>query len=429
MNPITNLRNLRKGEGGAVAIIVAICLIMFIGFVALAIDIGHLYVVKNELQNAADAGALAGARVLYLNNGQSVNPDANEHAYHVAIEHLSENTAVDVNCDFAANSGDIQRGHWSFATQTFTGDASLDPVDLWNVSSLELDTYDPNHPFINAVQVRATRSDTPVASFFARIFGHESFQMGAVAVAYIGFAGTLQPLDVDQPIAICREALLVDGEYQCSIGRMINSGSNTETHETGGWTDFNQNDPCSGGTNADEVRDVVCQDGNPGGLLLGLDMATQGGQIQKGFAELRTCWENATNKEEPWNLTLPVITCPSNNVGTCEELVGAVNVNIVWISGGGEDPQYKDIPQKMSAPGISWEADPDKSGEQNWGDFVNAFKLKNISEDQNGNTILVDAPYAKKSIYFLPDCTPHVPAGVSGGENFGILAKIPVLVH
>ena len=32
-------------------------------------------------------------------------------------------------------------------------------------------------------------------------------------------------------------------------------------------------------------------------------------------------------------------------------------------------------------------------------------------------------------MYYLPDCTPHEPTGTTGGENFGILAKIPVLVN
>ena len=51
-------------QRGAVAIIVALCLILFIGFTAFAIDIGHLTVVRNELQNAADGAALAGAGAL-----------------------------------------------------------------------------------------------------------------------------------------------------------------------------------------------------------------------------------------------------------------------------------------------------------------------------------------------------------------------------
>ena len=39
------------------------------------------------------------------------------------------------------------------------------------------------------------------------------------------------------------------------------------------------------------------------------------------------------------------------------------------------------------------------------------------------------APYQKKAIYFKPECEPHVPTGRTGGINFGILAKIPVLVN
>jgi hypothetical protein len=35
---------------------------------------------------------------------------------------------------------------------------------------------------------------------------------------------------------------------------------------------------------------------------------------------------------------------------------------------------------------------------------------------------------AKKAIYFAPECSPHFLSGRTGGVNFGILAKIPVLV-
>jgi hypothetical protein len=60
-------------------------------------------------------------------------------------------------------------------------------------------------------------------------------------------------------------------------------------------------------------------------------------------------------------------------------------------------------------------------GFQRWTSFVNHFNLKN----QDGTP----APYQKKAIYFKPECVPHDPAGRTGGINFGILAKIPVLVN
>ena len=52
--------------------------------------------------------------------------------------------------------------------------------------------------------------------------------------------------------------------------------------------------------------------------------------------------------------------------------------------------------------------------------FANFFNLKNVDG--------TSAPYQKKAIYFLPNCEPHIPTGGTGGTNFGVLAKIPVLV-
>lgn len=410
MKKLSGLSTL-KNKRGVTAIVVGICMVVLVGFAALAIDIGHLCVARNELRNAADAGALRGARVLYNEDGTEVNTGANQEAYDAARENNSEGVAVDVNWTSEnENEGDVQRGHWCFKTHTFTPNASTDAVALWGVSAEELDA---NEDFINAVRVVARRQGTPVASFFARIFGHESFELSQEAVAYIGFAGTLTPHDLDQPIGICQHAILDEnGNYSCNIGRMINSGQNEEKKGTGGWTSFSQDDPCRGGTNAQEIRDLVCGDGNPEMIQLGGEIATTGGQVDIAFQKLIECWEKATDRKEPWNLTLPVVTCPGNNMGTCEKIVGAVNLNIIWIN---RKKDYDDAPRQMG----DW-SNSDPEGEARWNSFVDYFNLKNVGGSP--------APYEKKSIYFLPDCTPHAPVGISGGVNFGILAKIPVLV-
>lgn len=49
-----------RDERGAVAIIVALLIVVFGGFVALVVDIGYMYETRRQLQSAADAGALAG---------------------------------------------------------------------------------------------------------------------------------------------------------------------------------------------------------------------------------------------------------------------------------------------------------------------------------------------------------------------------------
>ena len=56
---------------GAVMVLVAILLVAVIAFLALAVDVGYLYVVKQDLQTAADAGALAGASGLSVSQEEA----------------------------------------------------------------------------------------------------------------------------------------------------------------------------------------------------------------------------------------------------------------------------------------------------------------------------------------------------------------------
>lgn len=411
MGNLSEFFRIIRNRQGIVAVIIATSAIFLAGLAAFAIDLGHLFVVRNELQNAADAGALAGARFLYDSNGTAVNANANLTAYNAAIANRSEKVPVEVHWS-GGNVGDIQRGHWSFATRTFTPNDSLLPVNLWNTSTEELDQ---NLNFINAIRVRTRREDRPAASFLAGIFGIKNFVLSSEAIGYIGFAGTLAPFEVDQPIAICSQSILSDGKYSCTVGRMINSGRLVAAHETAGWTDYNQNNPCLGGTNSSDVRSLVCGDGNPEPIIMGAPVATNGGDISSAFKKFRDCWTAKTGKTRPWRLTLLVINCPENNVSPCENVAGVVTVKIVWITGEGEDPKYNEAPTKME----KW-SNQDPDGKVRWASFVEYFALKNLD-----NT---SAPYENKSIYFLPDCNPHIPTGRSGGENFGILAKIPVLV-
>ncbi len=409
-----------RNERGITIILIAVLMVVFLGFAAFAIDIGHVVVARNEVHNAADAGALAGARFLYSDDGTEVNAGANLIAYNAAVANKSEKVPVEAQWS-GGNEGDVQRGHWSFATRTFTPNSSLVPIDLWDYTTEELDA---NPDFINAVRVKTRRESTPVASFFANVFGINQFVVSKEAVAYIGFAGTLAPDEVKQPIAVCQQALLATGEYTCSVGRMINSGNIVNNSETGGWTDFNQDSPCLGGTNAQAVKSSVCGSGNPGPLELGKPVASNGGDIQSAFNDLINCWTTYTGKTKPWTLALPVIDCPDNNIGTCQNVEGAVTVNIVWITGPGDDPQYDNSPREMAGIRDSVYTDwssSDTNGRNRWLSFVDHFHLKNVDG--------TPAAYDKKSIYFLPDCKPHPPIGRSGGRNFGIRAKIPVLVE
>jgi Flp pilus assembly protein TadG len=433
-----------KDQRGISAVLIAVCLVMLLGFVALAIDIGHLAVARNELQNAADAGALAGARYLYNDDGQSINPNANQLGYDAAVANRSEQVPVEVNWP-GENTGDVQRGHWSFATRTFTPNNSLNALPIWLYSEDELDS---NTDFINAVRVRTRRQNTPIASWFAGIFGYQGFEGFAEAVAYIGYAGNVWEGDIDLPIAICENSIYSpDGtKLDCNVGRMINSGSQVESNETGGWTNFDQgfedgvkvDNPCAGGTNAQEVRSLVngnsiCN-GNgepspPNTLYIGEDMATNGGEIQTAFNALLSCFQNWLNDHDPnipWEVTLPVVRCPGNNLTTCQEVTGVTTVKILWVTQAGEDPDYLNIPTEMNVDGIVYTCNDLStlaSRQACWNDFASLYNLKNAPGSDPP-----EAPYQKKAIYFHPDCNYEKPKGGVGGKNFGILARIPVLV-
>lgn len=70
------LRDCRADETGAVAVTVALLTVVLLGFAAISIDIGANYVEKRQLQNGADAAALALAQDTLCKNTLGATPAA-----------------------------------------------------------------------------------------------------------------------------------------------------------------------------------------------------------------------------------------------------------------------------------------------------------------------------------------------------------------
>src|SRR5215469_3257412 len=70
---VTNAWQRRKGERGQTILLVAASLVTLLGMAALAIDVVTLYIARAEAQRAADAGALAGAKML-ADTGLTTDP-------------------------------------------------------------------------------------------------------------------------------------------------------------------------------------------------------------------------------------------------------------------------------------------------------------------------------------------------------------------
>lgn len=105
------LRVGRKGEQGSIMAMTAIGMLAFLMAVGLGVDISHLYLAKNELQNAADAAALAGASGLNFSSGGIV--EATDRAVKVMNAYEFRKTDVvfpRANVRFAVNLQDFANG-------------------------------------------------------------------------------------------------------------------------------------------------------------------------------------------------------------------------------------------------------------------------------------------------------------------------------
>lgn len=452
-------------DRGSVLVLVAVLLLALLGFAALATDIGHLAVVKGELQNAADAGALAGAAQLYYrDSGQPappdpslaghVNPGANRAAQIAAAKNTSVRVPVEVTIG-DDNQGDVERGHWSVGSRTFTPNASLAPIATAGVSDADLDA---DTGFINAVRVRVHRRDTPVPTFFAQVLNYLGFEMSAEAVAYLGFPRSFKAFDFDWPLAVCEESLLdSSGKYSCGQARLINSSSSA-TANTGGWTNYSlcsdtaPGDPV-GGSSISAIFEAGknpedCDGRNEGFIEGGVEVGN--GALGDEFNDTTVCnsfpatknpLKPAQEREVPWEITVPVIDCDGtpgqgtmsgiHSISGCYPVVSAVTLEVVHITDEFSQDvkkRYDGLPARMAyaaEENDDWVRDPAKSGEENWESFVDKFGLK-----VNGQRAydVAEHGYYKNTIYARPSCKSQPVTGKTGGINTGVLAALPVLV-
>jgi len=84
-----------RGERGATLVFVAVSVGALFGFLALAIDLGMMFVARNDAQRAADAAALAGASAfLDFSTADAVTP-ARDRAMEYALRNTFQNGPID----------------------------------------------------------------------------------------------------------------------------------------------------------------------------------------------------------------------------------------------------------------------------------------------------------------------------------------------
>ena len=158
----------RDGESGAVLVVVALVLVMLMGFAAFAVDVGNQFAHRRQAQNTADAAALAAAVELSLPGGSA------QDALDQAISFVDQNSTI------------------SYSAGDWVGDCS-DPEPLSRTAAdLSLTPATPCVSFgVNEVRVSLPVGE--IDTYFAGVVGVDSLRVTAAANADWKFPGQGNP--------------------------------------------------------------------------------------------------------------------------------------------------------------------------------------------------------------------------------------------
>lgn len=197
---------------GAVAPLVAVMFVLFIGCLALVVDLGYLHNVRVQLQRAADAAALAGA--LQLDGASNQNDRAIAAARTAAAANRVRNRT-----GFLSGSGG------------WVDDASVVPeLGKWDTDVSAVNRFQKDVNPINALKVTASLE---VQHIFAWIFS-PSTTVKADAIAVV------DRKEPGLPIALlsCIPSNKGMGETVCDLNLYIFKNDN---NDTAGWTALTYN--------------------------------------------------------------------------------------------------------------------------------------------------------------------------------------------
>jgi Flp pilus assembly protein TadG len=324
-------------------ITVLVALVTLFAVSALAIDVGMIWAARTQVQNAADAGALAAGRNLIEKNPIAVTLPESRTA---AIGQSALNRAA-TTASISIATEDVVFGDWDLDTATF--DTSVDLTDPEVVSGVEVTAR------LDGL------NNSAVPAFLSRVVGWDDFTVTATATAYLGHAGSVEPGVVELPIAIdccklkgsdCRQdycATIATPPNACPLVQPQDEGANTvsclEFASTGEqnacWTEFNESDPS---INTSNLLDVV-EDGNPYEVDTSshffVDNGTKvpvigeindqfmgtGGYVGNGKGVDRYLPVHTPPVADSWVVALPVIECQTDTHcagGDTAQMVGIV---------------------------------------------------------------------------------------------------------
>ena len=150
-----------RHERGQTMILVAVSIVSLLAMAALAIDVVTLYVARTEIQGAADAAALAGAKAI-ADSGLTSLPSTDGHF--AATQTLAQSMATSAVAAVLASPNNQVAGVALAATPTFNFTANVNGA-------------------INNPRVTVALTRTGLPTFFAHIWGRTAVTVNASATA------------------------------------------------------------------------------------------------------------------------------------------------------------------------------------------------------------------------------------------------------
>lgn len=263
-------------QSGAVAPLMAMTLPILIASAAFAIDLAYVHVVRNEMQNDADAAALAGAHALLDGSGVVRWGDA----IAVAQQSVGLNQAAGKTMSDAL----VQTGFWNLTGQPAgLQSPSLTPT-VWDAPAVKV-----------TLQKQNGQNQGPVQTFFARYWDVMGVDQQVTAVAAPSSPGLIQPGGIF-PLTMAQ--CLYDNYWDRSqypprpridpaTGKAyvfkIGSGYHYGTCSSGEWTSL-----FNAANDVGTIRQLIKQ-GNPMSLQIGDSIWIEPGSKSALYQTVQSC--------------------------------------------------------------------------------------------------------------------------------------------
>lgn len=289
-----------QDQRGAVAVLVALMLPVLTGAAAFAIDLAYVHVVRSEMQNDADAAALAGARAL-------IDPVSGALGWSAATAKAQQSVTLNAAGGLTLRDAQVQTGYWNLTGQP----AGLQPLPVtpgtWDVPAVSV-----------TLRKQDGENQGPVRTFFARFWQVLGIRQQVSAVAAPTSPGLMLPGGLF-PLAMAqcmydtywdRSAYPPRPRLDPATGKpyvfQIGSGYHYGTCSSGEWSSLLEDKNDVGA-----IRQLIAQ-GNPTSLELGQNIWIQPGTKSTLYQATRDC--SAAGDRSCEYVVVPTVSQTDNHV-------------------------------------------------------------------------------------------------------------------